>query len=293
MLIRSATMLAWAFGVMAALNCAAARADYISAVQALNPIDYWRFETSDRGANDGSSGQRVVNSNAVTGQLTGSALVDFAGPSSANGFAGFGETNNAIVTTSSAGSGYIFFGQYIPVAPGSAHTMNVWINLASTSGAPQVLWYGGTGQGARTRVRLQFEDGGKPVIDTDSVVIRQSLSDPNALSIVAGEWNMITFVVPQNATVNQAELYLNGQKLNTVPPSGSLLLVGGNGINLENASARNSRFDELTFFGTALNSEQIAHLYQVAVTGVPEPSGLGLIGMGLFGLAVRARKRRS
>lgn len=279
---------------------------YSDEIMALSPIDYWRLGEGSGDAQD------EATDGTPTGTYDSNVTRQAAGPSSSEGFGGFGSSNDAAGfggTTSSKIDFPDSTTSYTPVSGDGARTIIAWVNpssVAGDSGRQVITHYGSSGTGERFRFAL---NNGKLELDIAGVNLRAD----NALS-TANQWYMLTLVVPAtdpggaddpndggDATIDieDVDFFVDGSAITAsdINPfagraaydidtqSNDPFTIGGEG----GSSNFDGLIDEVAVFDKALTATQISDLYSTAT--IPEPATLALLGLG-GAVMLSGRKRR-
>ena len=286
----AAIVLSMAFG-------ATARADYVSAVQALNPLCYYQF-------NDASSTNGSVALDSAAGGHNGT-YVDGAGLTaitlgpgpSLPGLSG----TAAYFNNGSGGSGFGLVtcpNSELPVGDAS-RTIVYWEkgSTANTDGGWHVNYRYGTGWSDNGKDCFGAVVGGTNAQGFGDWGYTFNTSLVNGGPSADTNWHMLALTIT-NTSAGYANwaAYIDGafatasseNPLPTITQLGTALYIGG--YNGDNGFA--GGIDEFSVFNGALTSDQIAGLYSAAVTPVPEPSTLALLAGGLFGLLAYAWRKR-
>lgn len=303
-----------------------ASADYIATLDGIagaDRISLWRLdETSGSTAADAWGAGTLDGANA--GTYTDVNL-GAAGPSSATGHIGFGDTNNAIQFTGAAT-------QLLQMADAAsfdgvgALTMNLWFNIPSNLATNDSVqrYFGGLSDNtnlASGRYGFAFNSGAAGA-NSNSARIRGfvRLGDTNDINteltsdsgnggVVApsgpsnyrdGNWHMLTMTMGDNGADKEFEIYVDGISRFT----GSVAGGGGMDLATRHTGAStgvlafgadlgdlsrlfNGHMDEISFIGRRLSDGEVGSLYEAAfLPVVPAPAVPEPSTVALGGLAL-------
>jgi hypothetical protein len=303
-----------------------ASADYIATLNTIagpDRISLWRLgETSGNTAADSWGAGTLDGANVGTYTDVG---LGAAGPSSATGHIGFGDTNNAIQFTGAAT-------QLLQMADAAsfdgvgALTMTLWFNIPSNlaTNDPVQRYFGGLSDStnlASGRYGFAFNSGAAGA-NSNSARVRgfvrlgdtndvntELTSDSGNGGVLApsgpsnyrdGNWHMLTMTMGDNGADKEFEIYVDGLSRFT----GSL--AGGAGMDLATRHTGastgvlafgadlgdlsrlfNGHMDEISFIGRRLSDGEVGDLYASAfLPVVPAPSIPEPSTVALGGLAL-------
>jgi hypothetical protein len=257
-----------------------ATADYASEVLADNPVGYWRLnELSGTTAFDSSG--KGFNGTYIGGVTLGQ-------PSA------FPPLGTAVAFDGS--TGYINVGSHSALNLTSGFTLEAWVNPAVVGGRQRIISNraddgtfsnpGGYGFGLTDFFgppnQLQFTAFG--VLDYNSGVV-----------IPADQWSYVAVTFDSDFN---ASFFVNGELLSTVSGTMPVVLspqpinIGRNPIPdiFGTFEYWNGLLDEVAVYDSVLPADRIQAHYNAAA--VPEPSTLGLLGVGTLGLVGYGWRRR-
>ena len=261
---------------------ALSRADFVTAVEATNPLAYFRLDTAN--ANSAVNGYTTTYMNGASSTPPGGGAPLAGYPTNAAVQLSGNNTTPQYVSTSLSGG-----------IPGTG-SMMAWVNLAelpSTAGA--YFYIAGESQNGND-FDLQFQNDNRLYIYTGGG--ENTNYTPDSTTLV-GNWHFIVATYDSSGT-GFRDLYWDGTQVatytgpvNTASKSstfniGYSTVFGGRDFN--------GNIDEVGVWNYALTASQVSGLYAAAGSGpspTPEPASLALIGCGICGLLTIKRLRRS
>lgn len=288
--------------LIASLSVSALADRYSDAIQALDPVVYYRF-------NQGASWS-VINSATGSNAATGSAAIRFntmlgvaSGPLP-GAYPGFQEGNGAVKFDSSSPQANVVMVRDDPaktnlqskVTGASAVSVVMWINPSSLPAANNNM-----------TLFTYFIENTASIFPGFSIVLNSDASGQTQLtlagrsqpmdttqsqawdvSIRANEWFQIVGVF--DFSQKEMELFVNGALVGSAvtglswakesfnPASTVRDATIGAAQNIDAAGSKyNGLVDEFTLYNYALSQSQVATVYNAAI---PEPSAAALLGIG-------------
>ena len=262
-----------------------------------NLVGYWQFENNyldSTGTNDmqAVSGGGAPAPTFGAGQVGTAALV-LSGPAVGWEYA---RTQNAITSA---------------VTGSNARTLNLWYKPDQDVSVPVASYGAPTVAGTLFELYTLRSDNPQLPLNLASYEghfwggagYETSFNDPDPVIAALGTWHMATLVYDGATTV---DVYQNGQPitsyttfavLNTTTSPGNdtedlLIGVGNWGTPFFDGA-----IDDVALWNRVLSADEVEAIFDAGIQGndlyaagaIPEPAGLGLIGLALLGL----RKRRS
>lgn len=261
-------------------------ADYATEVLSLSPVGYWRLnDTPTDSSGNGNHGSWQVDSGAYA---VGPRPPSYLGLESTNNAGSF---NNSRYITAANEANFDF-------SKTSSFSLSAFVKTSNTTDDDIIIaksenagdfkgYYLITGPGAGQKLQM-FLQG----TTTADIIVRGSTS------ITDGAWHQVVVTYNGNTLASGLKLYVDGVLESPTVISDDLGLsdiLTNESLNLGARAAGgvpfNGLMDEAAVFGSELTGGQIGQLYEFAVTGVPEPTAVGLLAFGA--LLLWARKRRS
>ena len=276
--------------VTAVMTTVNVHADYVSVVDADNPVGWWRFEDADTSndstaANSGASG--VTNDGTFQGGVTTTSS--------------YGNLGNAASLNGS--STYIDLGHGLrdSLDGASAVTIEAWVNndlLPGNDGnnATHSIFYTfltGTGTGARLAIT---ETSGAEMNAGGRAAPGESWQSGGASYSDTGSWHHVVAVM--NYAGDKVDVYVDGNLTSTAAAFDSTAYDSGtlessiDSIGAFDDSSTMERFfdglvDEVAIYDYDLGQTKVLEHFNAAI---PEPTTLALLGAALLPLLVRRRR---
>ena len=255
-----------------------AMAEYPDAVQALNPIAYWRFNDAtsaegDTAADSSASGTHSgIYHNGVT-LITSSGPISLPGPGSGGGAASFDGDNDYIGNISETG---------FP-AGNADRTFIAWLKYPPPTeyGHGTLIHYGTNTY--TNAIGIGVYNANDSHTPNNAVGVSQYGDSVGFDPIVDGEWHFYAVTVENS----NYRLYFDGDFLREKVMTTNTVLSPEATIS-EPGEMLLGTLDEMALFGTALSDQDIQGLYQEMF--IPEPATLGLLLIG--GLTLISRRRK-
>jgi len=251
---------------------------YSDSVLADNPIAYYRFEETS-----GTNADNETGNASYDATYNSAADLTAAGPASP----GFGLTNSA--------TNFVPAGAAVntPVSLNalSAFTLELWFRL------PATLTIGRLGMvGQDNIIEFGFIDPFTIQLWTEANNLGFNTTFDTSNSANLDRWVHLVGV----GTGSESLLYLDGVLANFVSytplvdygSNMNLFNIGGDPIFGFDGGSFPGDIDEVAIYDTSLTAEQIRAHYNAAV-GVPEPSTVALMGLGLAGLGFTRRRMKA
>jgi len=269
---RSPRGLAWAAFLAAMMGVAStARAGYVDAVLADNPMLYWRLGDADK-----SAGATASNS-ALTGPLANGVYQGAVG--TVTDTALLGDTDSAAhfgVTTAGGANGDQVILNPVPAIPSTEFSAEMWLRADLPAANQQaVISYNAPGSGGENNLLL-FKNGGSFNAYVDGPSRATGLP---AADLFNGEWNHLAFT--WRSSDGQMNTYLNGNLAGSTThnagaalnPGGALVLAqeqDGIAGGYSNSQKFVGDLDEVAIYNAVLTPTQVAqHFAANHPLGIP------------------------
>lgn len=273
----------WAyFALLLPSFAAMGRADFVSAVEATDPLAYFRLDTTNSSSAVNGYTTTYMNGASTTAPGGGVPLAGYPN----NAAVQLNGNNNTpqYVTTSLSGG-----------IPGTG-TIMAWVNLSelpSTAGA--FFYIAGESQGGND-LDLQFQNDNSLYFYTGAGENTSYTPNPSTL---VGNWHLVVATYDSSGS-GFRDIYWDGVEVASVT-GGVDTASKSSTFNIGYSTVFGGRdfdgsIDEVGVWNYALSATQVADIYAAADSGpapnpTPEPASLALIGCGFAGLLAAKRYR--
>ncbi len=253
-----------------------AQSAYAEAVLADTPLAYWQLDSNNGTSLTGEYSSTYLNGATTSAAGTGAPLAG----SLDNAALALNGVNNSMpqyVTTGLSGG------------INGAGSIVAWVNLAALPSTAGAYFYIAGESQVGNDFDLQFQNDNRLYFYTGAGENTSFTPDPTAL---VNQWNQI--VVTYDSTAGFRNIYWDGVLVSSVTSGGINSASKTSAFTIGYSSVFGGRdfnglIDDVSVFGSALNSTQVFQLYAEAI---PEPPVYVLLFLGSAGILLFLVKQR-